>query len=824
MENVVPGPLQRLRAADIIRMAGLTTASLGQEYCRAGAVHSTQRQDTRISGIVNVQHTVSSQEGEAKQYDYPVAIDIKSAISWVSSCPCSPVAGTRKTHVGLKSQATTLCYHAAALLYQWLACPTAFIVVPSASAETDAAVSERKRAEVVEKDAARTEPGAVATKSPFLLAGGRTPSSSIRTIQRGQPGPILLGDVLGILTQLGLSELRGMAREYEIVTNGMSKQQLAEVIMEKLKQPEAVRRVAATLEKRQRQLLAALTLAGGSITDDDLRGLFQRFSLGQPSHLHGTLMALQGKALLFRASLKNSVKNGRVSELSGSSLDIGWYIPQEVRAALRVSMPVTPFDEVAGDQNKPAPILKLSEPYGLPADLLLVAYALDGYHLRTDDGWQESDATTAVPESHSPSSHSTDGSVPLPPPADMPSARFLSSLQEVVGRSPEFLRFAVRLLRLADILYKDEDDEARPCLRLLPDLAQLLLGPRRIEALHDLFELWLAQSSYGELFELQEDGLRLRCRSTSLNLPNLRSGELDAENSEARQTIIALLAQAPLNQWINFSAFVRFVYRLNPFFLQRRSRLFSTPHWWIEQDKGRPLRPLQLNEWLRAESHYLERFVCGPLHWWGICDIATTKGGSLLAFRLTPLANQMLNGLEPLAEVAVQDYHIQPDTLKILDANELLVTCSAETWQIIELLEAFAETAGIRHGCLRYRLTPKALGNALSRGHRPAALLELLRNVATNGTSPDSPLAQMLTQLEQWIASYGHVRIYTGVSLLETTDPVVMRELSATTSLDDQIVKPIHPTLLVLKKGATERLIDDLKRRGQFPLLHDEEF
>jgi hypothetical protein len=82
----------------------------------------------------------------------------------------------------------------------------------------------------------------------------------------------------------------------------------------------------------------------------------------------------------------------------------------------------------------------------------------------------------------------------------------------------------------------------------------------------------------------------------------------------------------------------------------------------------------------------------------------------------------------------------------------------------------------------------------------------------------------MLTQLEQWIASYGHVRIYTGVSLLETTDPVVMRELSATTSLDDQIVKPIHPTLLVLKKGATERLIDDLKRRGQFPLLHDEEF
>ncbi len=817
MENVVPDPLQRLRAADVIRMAGLTTASLGQEYCRAGAVHSTQRQGTYISGIVDVRHTPSSQSGEvktesleAKQHCYPVAIDIKSATSWASSCPCN-------------SRAKTLCRHTAALLYQWLTRPAAFIVVLSASASADAALPERKGTEVVEKDAAHIEPSAVATKMPFLLAGGGTTSTRISLIQRSQPGPTPLGDLQGSLIQLGLSDLRSMAREYEIATNGMGKQQLAEAIMEKLKQPEVVRRVAATLEKRQRQLLAALTLAGGSITDDDLRGLFQRFSLGQPSQLHGTLVALQRKALLFRASLNNLAKSGRVSELSGSLLDIGWYIPQEVCAALRVSMPITPFNEAADDQNKPAPILKLSEPYGLLADLLLVTHALNGYHLGADDGSQESDGAAPILDSHPPSSHSTDGSVPLPPPADMPSPTFFSSLQEVVERSPEFLRFAVRLLQLADILHKDKDDEGKLSLRILSDAAQLLLGPTRVAALHDLFELWLAQSSYGELFELQEDGLRLRCQATSLNLPILRSGELDAENSEARQTIIALLAQAPLNQWISFSAFVRFIYRLNPFFLQRRSRLYSTPHWWIEQDEGRPLRPSHLNDWLRAEAHYLERFLCGPLHWWGICDIAISKGGSLLAFRLTSLADQVLNGLEPSAQVAARDYQPQPDALKIVDANELLVTCSAQTWQIIELLEAFAETAGVRDDYLCYHLTPKALGNALSRGHRPAALLELLRNVATNATAPESPLSQMLAQLEQWIASYGHVRIYTGVSLLETTDPVVTRELSATTSLDDQVVRSIHPTLFVLKKGATECLIEDLKRRGQFPLLHEED-
>jgi hypothetical protein len=670
----------------------------------------------------------------------------------------------------------------------------------------------------VEKDSACTEPSAIATKLPFPLAGGGTTSPSIRTIERRQPGPIPLGDLLEILVQLSLGDLRGMAREYEIATTGLSKQQLAEAILEKIKQPEAVRRVAAALEKHQRQLLAALSLAGGSMTDDDLSGLFQRFSLGQPSQLHGTVAPLQRKALLFRASLNNSVQNSKVNEPSGSSLEIGWYIPQEVRSALHVSTPITPFNEFTDDQHK----VKLSEPYGLLAHLLLVAYALDGYHLRAEDGWQGQDTTTPIANSDQLDTHAADGSVPLPPPADMPSALFLSSLQEVARHSPEFLRFAVRLLRLADILYKDEHDKSRPSLRVLPNVAPLLLGPRRGETLGNLFELWLAHSSYGELFELQEDGLRLRCRTTSFNVPNLRLGELDTEHNEARQTIIALLAHAPLGQWMSFPTFVRFVYRLNPFFLQRRSRFFPTPHWWIEQDKGHPLRPLQLNDWLRAESHYLERFIAGPLHWWGICDIATTHDGDLLAFRLTTIANQLLNGLEP-TETPIQDDNAQPDTLKILDANELLVTCSPHAWQIIKVLEAFAENAGILHGNLRYRLTPKALGHALSRGYRLVTLLELLRTVATNDSSADSSLSQMLTQLEQWIANYGHVRIYTGVSLLETTDPVVMRELSATTSLDDLVIKSIHPTLLVLKKGATERLLDDLKRRGQFPLLHDEE-
>ncbi len=805
MDNVVPGALQRLRAADIIRMAGLAAASTGQEYCRTGAVHSTQRQGARISGMVNAPHVVDALTAEpgadhaspmaANQHHCPVEVEIHNAHSWTSTCPC-------------RTNAPLLCVHAAALLYQWLAHPGAFV-----SSTPAAELSGHQRNGGEAPDAAPA-PAPVAPRSTRPLHPMYT--------SLGQRGSEAVSDLLNILMQLGLSELRGIAREYELPINGLTKQALAEAILDTLKHAEVVRRVAATLEKPQRQLLAALTLAGGSMTDDDLRGLFERFSLGQPNQLQRMLVTLQGKALLFRTSLHNTTT--QTSSLSGTLLDIGWYVPIEVCAALRVSVPITPFDvEQEGEKRVTQ---HHREPYSILADLFLVARALDGYQLGQDDEWHETTKLSHIPEAmpypRMSSYLSTDGSVPVPPPADMPSTALLATLQANIPRTPAFLTFAVRLLHLSGILHKDDDNASH--LRILSNAAQLLLAPTQTAVLRDLFELWLTQSSYGELFLLQEDGLRLRCRATALNMPVLRSGELDAENSEARQTIVALLAQVPSNQWISFPAFARFVYRLNPQFLQRRQRLFPVPHWWIEQNEGRPFRAVQLSDWLRAEIYYLAHLLSGPLHWWGICDVALSADGRLQAFRLTPLADWLFSGAQLPKDVAVHDYHLPSESLEVVDIDAVLVACSSRTWPIIDVLEIFTQAAGVCHNRLCYRLTPKALGDALSRGLRPTRLLELLRHIATNDTQYVGPLPELSSQLEHWIASYGRVRIYTGVALLETADAVVMRELAATTSLEEQIVQTIHPTLHVLKRTAPERLLDDLKRRGQTPLLHDEEF
>src|SRR2546423_9515836 len=128
MEQVVPAALQRLRAADIIRMAGLTVASLGQEYCRTGKVHNVQRRGIRLSGTVDVPHMspdiAASPTNEAdslkpitvSQRHYTVEVELESSTSCKSICSCSP-------------DSYILCPHAAALLYQWLARPVAFATI-----------------------------------------------------------------------------------------------------------------------------------------------------------------------------------------------------------------------------------------------------------------------------------------------------------------------------------------------------------------------------------------------------------------------------------------------------------------------------------------------------------------------------------------------------------------------------------------------------------------------------------------------------------------------------------------------------------------------
>src|SRR5215471_12699537 len=125
MDNVVPGALRHLREADIMSMAGLEWAALGQEYYRIGAVHSTMRQEVQLTGIVEVPdrafekavsptNAVEEVQGtgqvEPEPGRYLVKVEIYGPGAWSATCSCTA-----------SSDPLSICPHAAALLYQWLA-------------------------------------------------------------------------------------------------------------------------------------------------------------------------------------------------------------------------------------------------------------------------------------------------------------------------------------------------------------------------------------------------------------------------------------------------------------------------------------------------------------------------------------------------------------------------------------------------------------------------------------------------------------------------------------------------------------------------------
>jgi len=700
-----------------------------------------------------------------------------------------------------------ICAHAAALLYYWLEHPYTFLTLtenePPAPRVSGAA-------------------GGAGRRLPDAPPSVKRPISDGR-IHPPRTAPAATG-AADALAQLSPVDLRNLAKEYGIATNGVSKQELVEAILGALRQTETVRRMVATLEKSQRQFLATFTLAGGYMNDEELRGLFERFSLGSVEQLQQTLAKLQAKGLLLRTGLNSSMQTR-----SGiPALDVNWYVPAEVRAALHIALPITPFP--LEEQSVP-PLIQLAEPYRLLADLLLAARALEGNQSERESRKQDGPgrgssgsllrATGMTP---------AEGSVAIPPPAGLPSAALLRILQAALPYPQAFLRFAYRILRLGEILYMEGEthNSITVTLHMLPNAAELLLGPTRSEVIVELFTHWLQQATCIELFELAEETLRLRCRATPMNQPALRSGELEAENQEARQRLVALLSQAPLHQWISFPAFARFVYRLHPTFLQRRQRLFPTPHWWIEQEEGRPLQPSQWNDWWRAEGRYLAQIIQGPLHWWGASDIALSPDGQLQAFRLTSMASLLLHSIRDATPpdlrvnepVEMSSYDMSG--IELSERGEVFIVASAGNWPLISLVERFTRVKSVQEGRLCYQITPSSLGDALRRGEDLTPFLDLLR-CSVDGEKHDDAVALMLRQLEQRLANYGRIRLYTDVTLLEVADTLTLRELAATTSIDRQVIHAIHPTSMILKKQGGEQLIDELKRRGQTPMLHEGE-
>lgn len=128
------------------------------------------------------------------------------------------------------------------------------------------------------------------------------------------------------------------------------------------------------------------------------------------------------------------------------------------------------------------------------------------------------------------------------------------------------------------------------------------------------------------------------------------------------------------------------------------------------------------------------------------------------------------------------------------------------------ILSTIGELQQVSGEGLRYRLTAERLQPVFESGFGGPELVNILASRA-GGALPD-PVRQTL---EHWWESYGSIRLYDDVTLIELGDDVLLRELRATTSLDRALVHTFSPRLIAVDGTMVQDLIAELRRLGHTP-------
>ncbi|MBF6591720.1 MAG: hypothetical protein IVW57_14520, partial [Ktedonobacterales bacterium] len=244
---------------------------------------------------------------------------------------------------------------------------------------------------------------------------------------------------------------------------------------------------------------------------------------------------------------------------------------------------------------------------------------------------------------------------------------------------------------------------------------------------------------------------------------------------------------------------------------------YTTPAWWLAlADADRPLRPTERAEWLAGEGAYLRALVCGPLHWWGLLDLATDSAGMARAFRLTRFGTFLLGRAEAAAEdeAALAGARARLPGPVVLPMREgaLAVEPLAAGAALLDALAEWARPTGVAGGRLIYSLAPDLAVAAFDRGARPDALLARLRALDERAAERAADL--LAARLAEWRARYGRTRIADGMTLVEAADEAALIEALALAPALAARCHRLGPALALLSPDDAEALRRLLTRRG----------
>lgn len=706
------------------------------------------RQGRRRGGRIEA---VVQDAGEVRVWWQPGAEDAPQAPAW--RCERDAPPGDAAPAAGATSPLG--CAHVAALLTAWIRSPADFPSPQGAENPPDRVVV-RLQAPVTQ---------------PKLIEPARRPRANDPSLS-------------GALERLSPADLTALARR--VLSAEPEEREARRALAAFLGDPSRLAAHVERLDAGPRALLAAIALAGGVATAADLDGVAARAGEA-PSAFRSRALTLERNGLVFPAPGAGGQAGGERSWREVA----GWRIPPEVLAALPLTLPLDPLPArgpggppiLAADGTQPRTARPFDgTPVALCRALALLARAPAPFN--------------PLARSPAPAEAGERAAAFALVPGDLPHGA-LSSLARAAELPPALASMARRLLLWAR------------ASGLALDLAAV--PPQAWPALLRLaFNLWRIADAPFELADLPLiSGARAGFDPSH---PTLRPAALASEIREARAFVLRVLATARTGAWYSIDGFLELVWRVDPLFLRRRQLPHERPGWWLEREGSRrPLRPTERDEWMAGEGAYLRALLAGPLHWWGLLDLASAGPDARpVAFRLTPFGGALLMPDDrPLSLPALARRDWGPAALPTRD-GALSVQPLALREPALRLLDEWMGPTRIAAGRLIYAIDRDRAAAALDGGRSSEPLLAALCDLSGGARAADA----VRRQIEGVRAGYEQSVVYDGWTLVEARDaPALEEALALVPAVRQRARRPAAHLALVTPADAAP-LEAALRRRG----------
>ncbi len=319
-------------------------------------------------------------------------------------------------------------------------------------------------------------------------------------------------------------------------------------------------------------------------------------------------------------------------------------------------------------------------------------------------------------------------------------------------------------------------------LSINPITARDFLEEQRDMALARLVESWGKSRFINELRLLQH----LQFEGNWQNNPE-----------ETRRLILEWISTLPEGEWWSLTSFVSAIQEQYPDF-QRPAGDYDS---WFILDKESASYLRGRSHWDKVDGALLRFFICGPMHWLGLVELAKpSEDAQPAAFRVSRWAQKLWHGSPPEG-IPPED---KPVTVNMDGRLRLThLTPRAVRYQI----GRFAEWEARKGSDYIYRITPASLKAAADQGLRVVHLTSLLRKHAPHGLPP-----KLLESLELWEKA-GTQAHFCAATLLQVGHAETITALLKTPA-KRFLGQVLNDKTIAIKPGGEEAVRDALLQLG----------